>query len=70
MPGPALVEVAHYATEYPWLPVAADVLYRDLGARVEVTVSRRRTDPWTMHVSQQVAEVPAPGVYAASDTAD
>ena len=68
--GPALVEVAHYATEYPWLPVAADVLYRDLGARVEVTVSRRRTDPWTMHVSQQVAEVPAPGVYAASDTAD
>lgn len=50
--GPALCEVAHYASEWPWLPVAADVLHRDLGARVDVAVSRRRTDPWTWHVSQ------------------
>lgn len=51
-PGPALCEVAHFASEWPWLPVAADVLHRDLGARVAVAVSRRRTDPWTLHVSQ------------------
>ena len=50
--GPALCEVAHYASEWPWLPVAADVLHRDLGARVDVAVSRRRTDPWTLHVPQ------------------
>jgi dinuclear metal center YbgI/SA1388 family protein len=45
----ALCDVAHFATEWPWLPVAADVLHRDLSGRVEVAVSRRRTDPWTWH---------------------
>ncbi|MGY1913988.1 Nif3-like dinuclear metal center hexameric protein [Blastococcus sp. SYSU DS0973] len=47
VPGPALVDVAHYASEWPWLPVAADVLRGDLGDRVEVGVSTRRTDPWS-----------------------
>ena len=47
--GPALCDVAHFATEWPWLPVAADLLHRDLSGRVEVAVSRRRTDPWTWH---------------------
>jgi dinuclear metal center YbgI/SA1388 family protein len=50
--GPALCDVAHFATEWPWLPVAADVLRRDLSDQVEVAVSRRRTDPWTWHVGQ------------------
>jgi dinuclear metal center YbgI/SA1388 family protein len=48
--GPALCDVAHYASEWPWLPVAADLLHRDLDARVEVAVSACRTDPWTVHV--------------------
>ncbi|RBY82595.1 Nif3-like dinuclear metal center hexameric protein [Geodermatophilus sp. TF02-6] len=47
--GPALCDVAHFASEWPWLPVAADALHRDLSGRVEVAVSRRRTDPWTRH---------------------
>jgi dinuclear metal center YbgI/SA1388 family protein len=47
--GPALCDVAHFASEWPWLPVAAGVLHRDLSGRVEVAVSRRRTDPWTWH---------------------
>ena len=47
--GPALCDVGHFATEWPWLPVAADALHRDLSGRVEVAVSRRRTDPWTWH---------------------
>jgi dinuclear metal center YbgI/SA1388 family protein len=47
VPGPAVCDVAHFASEWPWLPVAADVLRRDLGGRVEVAVSHRRTDPWT-----------------------
>jgi dinuclear metal center YbgI/SA1388 family protein len=46
-------DVAHFATEWPWLPVAADLLVRDLDARVEVSVSRRRTDPWTWHSGQE-----------------
>jgi dinuclear metal center YbgI/SA1388 family protein len=50
--GPALVDVAHWASEWPWLPVAAEALGRDLGGRVEVAVSRRVTDPWTAAVMQ------------------
>lgn len=50
--GPALLDVAHYASEWPWLPVAAEALARDLGGQVEVAVSRRSTDPWTSSVLQ------------------
>ena len=50
--GPALVDVAHFASEWPWLPVAAEALQRDLAGRVEVAVSRRGTDPWTAAVMQ------------------
>jgi dinuclear metal center YbgI/SA1388 family protein len=52
VPGPALVDVAHYATEWPWLPVAAEALAGDLSGRVEVAVSRLRTDPWTHRAGQ------------------
>lgn len=48
--GPALVDVAHFASEWPWLPVAARVLEADLAARghaVESRVSTIVTDPWT-----------------------
>jgi dinuclear metal center YbgI/SA1388 family protein len=51
--GPALVDVAHYATEWPWLPVAADLLGRDLAGRVAVAVSDVRTDPWSAHVGRE-----------------
>lgn len=44
---PALVDVAHWASEHPWCAQAADVLRRGV-AGLEVTVSTRRTDPWTV----------------------
>jgi hypothetical protein len=44
----ALVDAAHWATEWPWLPVAADLLRREFGG-VEVSVSTVVTDPWTVH---------------------
>ncbi|MCO7219892.1 Nif3-like dinuclear metal center hexameric protein [Klenkia sp. PcliD-1-E] len=69
-PGPAICEVAHFASEWPWLPVAADVLHRDLGGRVDVAVSRRRTDPWTLHVPQRTDDVPDPGVTRGVRPAD
>ena len=47
--GPALCDVAHFASEWPWVPVAAEVLTADLSGRVAVAASRRRTDPWTVH---------------------
>ncbi|MFP5070498.1 Nif3-like dinuclear metal center hexameric protein [Pseudonocardia nantongensis] len=46
-PVPALVDVAHWASEWPWCAQAADVVRSALGGSVEVSVSRRRTDPWT-----------------------
>lgn len=46
--GPALVDVAHWASEHPWCAQAASVVSAALGGTVEVCVSRRRTDPWTM----------------------
>lgn len=50
--GPALCDVAHFATEWPWLPVAAQALSDDLGGEVEVAVSGLRTDPWSLLVGR------------------
>ena len=49
--GPALVNLSHWASEWPWLPVAAELLTADLGeagSAVEMRVSETCTDPWTM----------------------
>jgi len=48
--GPAVVDVAHFASEWPWVPVVAALLADDLGGAgydVEVLVSTTVTDPWT-----------------------
>ena len=47
--GMALVDVAHWASEAPWLDEVADRLRGQFGTTVEVRVSRRVTDPWTLH---------------------
>lgn len=50
---PFLVDVAHSASEWPWLAHAARTLgddVRALGTTVETRVSAVRTDPWTAHV--------------------
>lgn len=46
--GPAIIEAAHWATEWPWLPRIAGLLRERLG--VETIVSQLSTDPWTLHV--------------------
>ncbi|WP_027346675.1 Nif3-like dinuclear metal center hexameric protein [Hamadaea tsunoensis] len=45
--GPAVIEAAHWATEWPWLPRVAGLLAAKLD--VETFVSTVRTDPWTLH---------------------
>jgi dinuclear metal center YbgI/SA1388 family protein len=45
---PALVDVAHWASEWPWCGQAAAILRDHFGGNVDITVSTRRTDPWTM----------------------
>lgn len=46
---PALVDVSHWASEWPWLGQAATALRAALpdGVTVDTVVSRRVTDPWT-----------------------
>ncbi|WP_053739275.1 Nif3-like dinuclear metal center hexameric protein [Nocardia sp. NRRL S-836] len=46
--GPALVDVAHWASEWPWCEQAAEILRGAFGGTVDVLVSTRRTDPWTV----------------------
>jgi dinuclear metal center YbgI/SA1388 family protein len=49
----AVVDVAHWAGEWPWLAWAAGRLsaaLADQGATVEFVVSNLVTDPWTFHV--------------------
>jgi putative NIF3 family GTP cyclohydrolase 1 type 2 len=45
---PALVDVAHWASEWPWCEQVADILRPHAGGTVDVFVSIRRTDPWTV----------------------
>lgn len=47
--GCALIDVSHWASEWPWLPVAAAALKSDLatlGDTVRTVVSNTSTDPW------------------------
>ena len=46
--GPALIDVAHWAAEWTWLPVVERRLKEALGDAVDTRVSTTVTDPWTM----------------------
>jgi dinuclear metal center YbgI/SA1388 family protein len=51
--GMALVDAAHWATEAPWLDAVAAALRVRFATTVEVRVSRRVTDPWTLQLPSQ-----------------
>jgi dinuclear metal center YbgI/SA1388 family protein len=44
----ALVDVAHWASEFPWCDQAAGVLRSHFGTALGVRVSTLRTDPWNL----------------------
>lgn len=44
----ALVDVAHWASEYPWCHQAAALLRMHFGDALEVRISTVRTDPWNL----------------------
>jgi dinuclear metal center YbgI/SA1388 family protein len=53
--GCALVDIAHWAAEWMWLPQAARLLEQDAataGYALGTTVSTTVTDPWTFHVGR------------------
>ncbi|MBY8887296.1 Nif3-like dinuclear metal center hexameric protein [Streptomyces sp. PTM05] len=65
--GPALIDAAHWATEWPWCEQAAaelDQISDRHGWSLRVHVSRQVTDPWTLHASvppaPEVPPVPEP----------
>ena len=47
----ALVDVAHWASEFPWCAQAADLLRSHFGTSLPVTVCDVRTDPWNIEES-------------------
>jgi putative NIF3 family GTP cyclohydrolase 1 type 2 len=47
----ALLDVAHWASEAPWVDVVAARLRRHFGTTVDVTASTIVTDPWSLHES-------------------
>ena len=44
----ALIDVAHWASEFPWCEQAAGILRSRFGAALPVRVSAIRTDPWNV----------------------
>jgi putative NIF3 family GTP cyclohydrolase 1 type 2 len=64
---PALVDVAHWASEHPWCAQAAAVL-RDALPGVTVSVSTRRTDPWTLGAAEHGGRDPATTTASAPPT--
>lgn len=56
--GPALVDVSHWAGEWPWCEQAASVIVEAFGGTVDVVVSHRRTDPWTIGAEQPLGRSP------------
>jgi dinuclear metal center YbgI/SA1388 family protein len=48
----ALVDVAHWAGEFPWCGQAAALLRSHFGDALPVTVCPLRTDPWTLAAGQ------------------
>lgn len=49
---PALVDIAHWAGEWPWLARAAAVINEAFGEAVTTRVSTARTDAWSLHAPQ------------------
>ena len=50
--GCAVIDTAHWASEFPWCSQAAEVVARGLEAEsipVDTHVLDIRTDPWTIH---------------------
>lgn len=54
--GCSVIDVAHWAGEWPWLSLAARAIADGLAARgvtVEIEISEVPTDPWTAHRGSQ-----------------
>lgn len=48
----AIINIAHWAGEWPWLNQAAGVIHAAFGDKVKVIVSEIPTDPWTLSIAR------------------
>ncbi|MET9294246.1 Nif3-like dinuclear metal center hexameric protein [Streptomyces sp. NPDC003077] len=67
----ALVDAAHWATEWPWCEQAAaqlDEISDRHGWNLRTHVSRTVTDPWTAHAASDTSGATTDGAFAASAT--
>jgi len=48
----AIINIAHWVGEWPWLNQAAEVIRSAFGDKVKVIVSDLPTDPWTRSISR------------------
>jgi putative NIF3 family GTP cyclohydrolase 1 type 2 len=63
--GPALIDAAHWATEWPWCEQAAgqlDEISDRHGWALRTHVSRQVTDVWTLHAAPDAAEADLPPI--------
>ena len=47
----ALIDVPHYSSEWPLVPMVASLIHEKLHGTVTCVVSTTSTDPWTMHLT-------------------
>lgn len=45
----SLIDVPHFSSEWPWVPMVASLITEKLRGTVTGVVSGTHTDPWTMH---------------------
>lgn len=45
----ALIDVPHFASEWPWVPMVAELVRKETQGTVKCVVSTMNTDPWTAH---------------------
>lgn len=45
---PAVIDTAHWASEYPWTEQAQGVVQAACGEAVRTVILPQRTDPWTL----------------------
>lgn len=51
----ALIDVPHYSSEWPWLPMVAELIANKSQGTVTSVVSSTKTDPWSMHFIDRVS---------------
>ncbi|MGC2652524.1 MAG: Nif3-like dinuclear metal center hexameric protein [Mycobacterium sp.] len=52
----ALIDVAHWASEFPWCRQAAEVIGGAFGAAMPVRVCGLRTDPWNIETGESMTK--------------